>query len=102
MIPLNFIRTVSGTTAGRPRHLKSTLGKLSVTTRQAERLAVPAYRQLSPHLENCCLRVSANVSYEQAAKDVAYLTGIQVPAKTQQRLVHQQTFPQLKSDEDAT
>ena len=36
--------------------------------------------------------MSANVSYEQAAKDVAYLTGINVPAKTQQRLVHQQNF----------
>lgn len=57
------------------------------------------HRQLSPHLENCCLRVSANVAYEQAAKDVAYLTGIRVPAKTQQRLVHQQIFPQPREDE---
>jgi hypothetical protein len=32
------------------------------------------------------------VSYEQAEQDVAYLTGIRVPAKTQQRLVHRQTF----------
>jgi len=65
---------------------------LSITSRQAEKLAVEPYRQLSPHLENCCLRLSANVSYEQAARDVAYLTGIRVPAKTQQRLVHQQNF----------
>jgi hypothetical protein len=50
------------------------------------------YRQLSPHLENCCLRLSANVSYEQAEQDLAYLTGIRVAAKTQQRLVHRQTF----------
>ena len=32
------------------------------------------------------------MSYEQAEQDVAYLTGIRVPAKTQQRLVHRQTF----------
>lgn len=75
------------------------MGKLSITTRQAERLSVPAHRQLSPHLETCCLRVSANVSYEQASKDIAYLTGIRVAAKTQQRLVHQQSFPQASSDE---
>lgn len=50
------------------------------------------YRQLSPHLENCCLRLSATVSYEQAERDIAYLTGIRVRAKTQQRLVHRQTF----------
>jgi hypothetical protein len=54
---------------------------------------VLAYCQLSPHLENCCLRLSASVSYEQAEQDIAYLTGIRVPAKTQQRLVHRQTFP---------
>lgn len=50
------------------------------------------YRQLSPHLEKCCLRLSATVSYEQAERDIAYLTGIRVAAKTQQRLVHRQTF----------
>lgn len=50
------------------------------------------YRQLSPHLENCCLRLSATVSYQQAERDIAYLTGIRVPAKTQQRLVHRQNF----------
>ena len=43
--------------------------------------------------------MSANVSYEQSANDIAYLTGIRVPAKTQQRLVHQQTFPQPQADE---
>ncbi|MEP0874179.1 ISKra4 family transposase, partial [Trichocoleus desertorum AS-A10] len=74
------------------RRLKSTLGQLEITTRQAEKLAVASYRQLSPHLENCCLRLSANVSYEQSERDVAYLTGIRIPAKTQQRLVHHQSF----------
>ena len=68
------------------------MGELEITTRQAQKLAVQPYRQLSPHLENCCLRLSANVSYEQAEQDVAYLTGMRVPAKTQQRLVHAQTF----------
>ncbi len=38
------------------------------------------------------LRLSATVSYEQAEQDLAYLTGIRVPAKTQQRIVHRQTF----------
>jgi len=38
------------------------------------------------------LIVSANVSYQNAAKDVKYLTGIDVSSKTQQRLVHQQAF----------
>jgi hypothetical protein len=68
------------------------LGELEITTKQADKLAVLPYRQLSPHLENCCLRLSATGSYQQAEQDVAYLTGIRVPAKTQQRLVHRQSF----------
>lgn len=40
----------------------------------------------------CCLRVSANVSYQHAQEDVELFTGIQVSAKTQQRLVHRQNF----------
>jgi hypothetical protein len=32
------------------------------------------------------------VAYENAAKDIEYITGITVPAKTQQRLVHYQKF----------
>jgi hypothetical protein len=79
--------------------LKSTLGELEITTQQAEKLAVPSYSQLSPHLEKCCLRLSANMSEAQAQQDLAYLTGIRIPAKTQQRLVHRQTFPLPNADE---
>ena len=68
------------------------MGALEITTKQAEKLEVLPHRQISPHLENCCLRLSATLSYEQAERDLAYLTGIRVPAKTQQRLVHRQTF----------
>lgn len=72
--------------------MKSTLGALEITTKQAKKLQVLSHRQISPHLENCCLRLSATVSYEQAEQDLAYLTGIRIPAKTQQRIVHRQTF----------
>lgn len=51
-----------------------------------------ASTQLSPYLELCCLRVSANVSYVHAQEDVELLTGMRVAAKTQQRLVHRQSF----------
>lgn len=50
------------------------------------------HTQLSPYLENCCLRVSANVSYQHASEDVELFTGIKVATKTQQRLVHRQNF----------
>ena len=72
--------------------MKSTLVALEITTKQAEKLKLLPHRQISPHLENCCLRLSATVSYEQAEQDLSYLTGIRVPAKTQQRIVHRQSF----------
>jgi hypothetical protein len=48
--------------------------------------------QLSPYLEKCCLLVSANVSYEHSAQDIAVLTGMSVSRGTQQRLVQRQPF----------
>lgn len=87
-----FIRTQTATTEGYPRKLKSILGELHLTSEQAKRLQVKAGRQISPMLENCCLRVSANVSYQRTAEDIELLTGLSVSAKTQHRLVHRQSF----------
>ena len=51
-----------------------------------------SHSQLSPYLEACCLRTSASVSYQRAAEDVKYLTGVEVSKSVQQRLVHRQNF----------
>lgn len=50
------------------------------------------HSQLTPYLEACCLRMSANVSYQQAAEDIEYFTGMQVSRSVQQQLVHRQEF----------
>ncbi len=71
---------------------KASAGVLPLTSQQATLLEVRSHTQLSPYLEMCCLRVSANVSYQHAEEDVELFTGIRVAAKTQQRLVHRQTF----------
>jgi hypothetical protein len=47
---------------------------------------------MTPYLEACCLHLSANVSYQNAATEVAFLTGIAVSASTQQRLVQGYEF----------
>jgi hypothetical protein len=39
-------------------------------------------------LKKSCLLLSANVSYENAARDFEELTGIAIGHSTQQRLVH--------------
>lgn len=69
------------------------MGHLPLTSEQAQALGLGTGKQISPYLELCCLRISANVSYADAQRDVAMLTGMAVSAKTQQRLVHGYAFP---------
>ena len=74
------------------------IGRLSLSEQQGCRLGLKARSQLSPHLERCCLLLSANESYEDAAQDIAVLTGLSVSKSTQQRLVHRQDFPSESVD----
>ena len=72
------------------------LGELKITSEQATKLGLASGVQISPYLEACCLRASATVSYARAAADIAVYTGMQVSAKTQQRLVQRQPWEELE------
>ena len=61
--------------------------------KQVERLGLKSYSQLSPLLEKCCLRLSANESYQNAAAEIEALTGMIVGHSSQQRLVNRQELP---------
>lgn len=71
-----------------------------ITEKQAIRLKIANHQKISPVLEKCCLRASANVSYENAARDIQHYTGISISAKTQQRLVHRYEFVSDRSKEN--
>ena len=43
-------------------------------------------------MENCCLLISANESYQMAEKDLEKFTGIKISHSTLQRLVNRQEF----------
>lgn len=88
-----FITAITGTNAGYVRTLKSILGRLPLSAKQGQALGVAVSKQLSPYLELCCLRVSANVSYANAESDVELLTGMVVSDNTHQRLVQTTDFP---------
>ena len=64
-----------------------------MSQKQGQALGVETGKQISPYLELCCLRISANVSYANAESDVAMLTGMTVSDNTQQRLVQASKFP---------
>ena len=67
----------------------------AIAARQAEKLNVKPRTQISPYLENCCLLVSANNSYQRSEEDLAVLTGIQISHSAHQRLVHRQAFDEI-------
>lgn len=90
-----MIKQVTGTTVGRIKKLKSIIGQLPLSEKQARILKLKSHQRISPYLEECCLRVSANVSYKNAAQDVECYTGMRVSEKTQQRLVHRYQFTEF-------
>ena len=75
---------------------------MNITQKQAQILQIEPYNQLSPLLEKCCLSLSANISYERAAKNLYILTGIEVSHSTQQRLVQRYEFEQVTVTETVT
>jgi Uncharacterised protein family (UPF0236) len=92
------LESSTGTTAGRKRLIKTVVGELTVSEKQAQKLDLKPRKRLSPMVEKNCLLLSANVSYANAARDFKELTGIDVGHSTQQRLVHRTTW-KVKSAE---
>lgn len=88
----------TGTTVGKTRKIKSLVGELELKTKQIQRLGLKPRSRLSPLLQKCCLRLSANESYQNAEIEVEALTGVKVGHSTQQKLVLEQDFqlPQSK------
>lgn len=65
---------------------------IPLTEKQAERLELSSHSRISPLLEKCCLRISANESYLDASAEIAALTGIKVGHSTLHRLVQRSLF----------
>ena len=78
--------------------MKSILGELPITEKQAKKLEVKARTQMSPMLEKNCLLLSGDESDEKSAQKIKSLTGITVSHSTQQRLVHRYAFEELPSN----
>lgn len=74
---------------------------MSLTEGQAQRLGVQARTQVSPHLQRCCLILSANESYKHAAVDLEILTGMKISKSAQQRLVHRVSFTELNVEHNS-
>lgn len=73
--------------------MKSCVGVLPIREKQADKLGLKPRTQISPMLEKCCLRLSANESYQNAQEEIEVMTGVKVGHSTQHRLVQRQEFP---------
>jgi len=71
------------------------VGIIPLTEKQAERLELASRTRISPLLEKCCLRVSANESYQKAEGEIEALTGMKVGHTTLHRLVERAEFSLL-------
>ena len=58
--------------------------------KQAQKLGLKPYSRLSPGMENNCLLLSANESFQNAQQDLETLCGVKVSHSPLQRLVHRQ------------
>lgn len=72
--------------------MKSCVGVLPISKQQANKLGVQSYSRLSPLLQKCCLRLSANESYQNAEQEIEALTGVKVSHSTLQRQVLDQEY----------
>lgn len=77
-----------GNKAGRERKVKTCIGQISVSSKQAFRLKLKKGKRVSPNLEKCCLLLVGNESFANAEKDLEILTGVKIPHSTQHRLVN--------------
>lgn len=68
-----FIGEKTGTESGRIRTIRSCVGRIKITQKQASRLGIEPYRRLSPLLEKCCLLLAANESFQDAEHDLKVL-----------------------------
>lgn len=68
------------------------VGEIIITDRQAKKLELKPYTQLSPLLEKNCLLLGGNESFQAAEQDIKALTGMEVSHSTLQRLVQRQEF----------
>ncbi|NEO69608.1 ISKra4 family transposase [Moorena sp. SIO3H5] len=85
-----FFPEVSQVKIGRARRIKTIVGEVEITDKQADYFELKPYSQLSPKLEKNALLICANESYKRAEEDFWAMTGIKISHSTLHRLVKKQ------------
>ena len=74
------------------------MGQVTLSQKQGKKLNLRAKTQLSPALEKCCLRLSAQSSYQKTEENLNTLLGIQVSKSSLHRLVQKVELPLAQAE----
>ena len=77
--------------------MKTCIGLVKITTKQAKKLHLDAYRRTSYNLEQNCLLLASNESFENVAKDLEQLTGLKIGKSTVHRQAIAYEVPEPKT-----
>lgn len=86
----NFFSEISQIKIGRTRRIKTIVGEVEITDKQAKYFELKPQSRWSPKLQKNALLICANESYQRAEEDFRALTGIPISHSTLQRLVNRQ------------
>jgi len=73
--------------------VKSILGEVEISRKQAQKLGLEGKTPISPNFRKSCLRACAKTSYQQAEEDLLEFMGIKVGHSTLHRLVGRVELP---------
>jgi hypothetical protein len=79
--------------SGKKRKIKSMVGEVEISQKQAKKLGLSPKIPLSPAFKKACLRLCAKSSYQQAEEDMSELLGFKVGHSTLHRLVQRTELP---------
>jgi hypothetical protein len=73
----SFCRRKDCYNKGKTRIIRSCIGDIKITNKQASPLGIELYRGFSPLREKCCLLLAANESFQDPENDLKVLIGIE-------------------------
>ena len=100
-MPVFFAKS-TGTTSGKTRTVKTCIGRVEITTKQAKKLHLEKGKRTSYNLEQNCILLASNESFENVAKDLEQLTGLRIGKSTVHRKALSFEVPEIQTKKVVT
>lgn len=100
-MPVFFAKS-TGTTSGKTRTVKTCIGRVEITTKQAKKLKLEKGRRTSYNLEQNCILLASNESFENVPRDLELLTGLKIGKSTVHRKAMSFEMPEIQTKKIVT